>query len=126
MVFDALHLAIIIFLAAAAIFAASPLIIASFIAPRSQGGDYRMPYECGVRPLGRAWEHYGFNYHIYALIFIAFDVDVLYLFPIAVSYRSLPGWLPLWELSFFLFFVLLAVVYFHAKGVFTWPRRKTY
>jgi NADH-quinone oxidoreductase subunit A len=126
MVFDALHLAIIVFLVAAAIFAASPLVIATLIAPRNKGGDYRTPYECGIRPLGRAWDHYGFNYHLYALVFIAFDVDVLYLFPVAVAYRGLPGWLPLIEVSFFLFFVLLAVVYFHAKGVFTWPRRKKY
>ncbi|MDR1606969.1 MAG: NADH-quinone oxidoreductase subunit A [Deltaproteobacteria bacterium] len=126
MVFDSLHLAIIVFLVAATIFAASPLLIAALIAPRNKGGDYRTPYECGIRPLGRAWDHYGFNYHIYALIFLAFDVDVLYLFPIAVCYRSLPGWLPLIEVSFFLFFVLLAVVYFQAKGVFEWPRRKKY
>ncbi|MDR2460030.1 MAG: NADH-quinone oxidoreductase subunit A [Deltaproteobacteria bacterium] len=123
MVFDTLHLAIIVFLVAAVIFAASPLVIAALIAPRTRGGDYRMPYECGVTPLGRAWDHYGFNYHIYALIFIAFDVDVLYLFPVGVAYRSMGGLFPLVELSYFLFFVLLAVIYFIAKGVFSWPRR---
>ncbi|MDR2197867.1 MAG: NADH-quinone oxidoreductase subunit A [Deltaproteobacteria bacterium] len=123
MVFDSLHLAIIVFLVAATIFAASPLLIAALIAPRAGGGDYRMPFECGVAPFGRAWDHYGFNYHIYALIFIAFDVDVLYLFPIGVVYRGLEGVLPVAELSFFLFFVLLAVIYFLAKGVFTWPRQ---
>ncbi|MDR1167216.1 MAG: NADH-quinone oxidoreductase subunit A [Deltaproteobacteria bacterium] len=123
MVFDSLHLAIIVFLVAAVIFAASPLVIAALIAPRTRGGDYRMPYECGVPPLGRAWDHYGFNYHIYALIFIAFDVDVLYLFPVGVAYRAMDGWFPLVELSYFLFFVLLAIIYFAAKGVFTWPRR---
>jgi NADH-quinone oxidoreductase subunit A len=126
MVFDSLHLAIIVFLVAATVFAASPLAIAALIAPRNSGGDYRVPYECGVRPLGRAWDHFGLNYYIYALVFIAFDVDVLYLFPVAVSYMSLPGWLPLIEVSFFLFFVLLAVVYFQDKGVFAWPRRKNY
>ncbi|MDR2354149.1 MAG: NADH-quinone oxidoreductase subunit A [Deltaproteobacteria bacterium] len=123
MVFDSLHFAIIVFLVASTIFAASPLVIAYFIAPRTRGGDYKMPYECGVTPVGRAWDHYGFNYHIYALIFIAFDVDVLYLFPVGVAYRAQSGWFPLVELSYFLFFVLLAVIYFIGKGVFTWPRR---
>ncbi|MDR3205137.1 MAG: NADH-quinone oxidoreductase subunit A [Deltaproteobacteria bacterium] len=123
MVFNSLHLAIIVFLVAAAIFAVSPLVIAALIAPRNRGGDYKMPYECGVKPLGRAWDHFGFNYHVYALIFIAFDVDILYLYPVGVSYRNLFGWLPLAELTFFLFFVLLAVLYFNAKGVFQWPRR---
>lgn len=116
-------MAIIVFLVAAAIFAASPLVIALLIAPRARGGDYKMPYECGVKPYGPAWDHFAFNYHIYALIFIAFDVDILYLYPVGVSYRSMAGWLPLAELTFFLFFVLLAIVYFKAKGVFTWPRR---
>ncbi|MDR2387815.1 MAG: NADH-quinone oxidoreductase subunit A [Deltaproteobacteria bacterium] len=123
MIFNSLHLAIIIFLVAAAIFAVSPLVIALLIAPRARGGDYKMPYECGVKPYGRAWDHFAFNYHIYALIFLAFDVDILYLYPVGVSYRSMSGWLPLVELSFFLFFVLLAIVYFKAKGVFLWPRR---
>jgi NADH-quinone oxidoreductase subunit A len=126
MVFDSLHLAVIVFLVAAAIFAASPLVIAAFIAPRAGGGDYRMPFECGVPPHGRAWDHYGFNYHIYALIFIAFDVDVLYLFPVGVAYRAAGGLFPLVELTYFLFFVLLAVIYFLAKGVFTWPKRIKY
>ncbi|MDR1546721.1 MAG: NADH-quinone oxidoreductase subunit A [Deltaproteobacteria bacterium] len=125
MVFDALHLAVIVFLAAAAIFAASPLVIAFLIAPRNRGGEFQTPYECGVKPYGRAWDHFGFNYHIYALIFIAFDVDVLYLIPVGAAYRLLPGLMPLAELSFFLFFVLLAVLYFNAKGVFYWPRRLT-
>ena len=123
MVFDSLHFAIIVFLVAATIFAGSPLIIAALIAPRTTGGDYQTPFECGVRPLGRAWDHHGFNYHVYALIFLAFDVDILYLYPFGVAYSSLPGWLPLGELSFFLFFVILAVVYFQAKGVFKWTRR---
>jgi NADH-quinone oxidoreductase subunit A len=123
MVFDSLHLAIIVFLVAATIFAASPLVIAFLIAPRTRGGDYQMPYECGVKPFGRAWDHFSFNYHIYALIFIAFDVDILYLYPVGVSFRSMGGWFPLVELTFFLFFVILAVIYFHFKGVFKWPRR---
>jgi NADH-quinone oxidoreductase subunit A len=82
-----------------------------------------MPYECGVVPLGRSWDRYGFNYHIYALLFIAFDVDVLYLLPVGAFWPKAQGLLPVAELSFFLFFVLLAVVYFHAKGVYQWPRR---
>lgn len=82
-----------------------------------------MPYECGMVPHNRAWGHFGLNYYIYALIFIAFDVDVLYLFPVSAFYAQASGWLPLVELSYFLFFVLLAILYFQAKGVFQWPRR---
>ncbi|MDL2259930.1 NADH-quinone oxidoreductase subunit A [Deltaproteobacteria bacterium OttesenSCG-928-K17] len=123
MVFDTLHLAIILFLVVGFVFPIAPLLIAAVISPRASGGDLLMPYECGMPPHGRAWGMFGMNYFVYALIFIAFDVDVLYLFPIAVYYKDSTGWLPFIELTYFLFFVLLAVLYFRAKGVFQWPRR---
>ncbi len=123
MVFDTLHLAIILFLAVGFVFPIAPMLLAFILAPRASGGDFLMPYECGMVPHDRAWGHFGLNYYVYALIFIAFDVDVLYLFPISVFYRGSTGWLPFIELTFFLFFILLAILYFQAKGVFQWPRR---
>ena len=123
MVFDTLHLAIIMFLVVGFVFPIVPILISFIISPRASGGDLLMPYECGMVPHDRAWGNFGMNYYVYALIFIAFDVDVLYLFPISVFYKSSTGWLPLIELTFFLFFVLLAILYFKAKGVFEWPRR---
>lgn len=123
MVFNTLHLAIILFLAFGLVFPVAPMLLGFALAPRAGGGDFKMPYECGIAPLGRAWGHFGMNYYVYALVFLAFDVDVLYLFPISVCYGASSGWLALAELSYFLFFVALAMLYFQAKGVFTWPRR---
>ncbi len=124
MVFDLLHLAIILFLVGGAAFALGPLIVGLLIAPRAKGGDLGMPYECGMRPQGSAWTHFGMSYYMYGLIFIAFDVDVLYLFPVAAQYRLTEGWSPFVKLCVFLFFLLLALVYFRAKGVFTWQRKR--
>lgn len=123
MVFDSLHLAIILFLATGLIFPVIPLLLSFILAPRASGGDMLMPYECGMPPHDRAWGLFTLNYYAYALIFIAFDVDVLYLFPISVFYKGASSWLPFIEVTFFLFFVLLAILYFRAKGVFDWPRR---
>jgi len=123
MVFDALHLAIIIFLVVGLVFPIAPIVLSFILAPRASGGDMLMPYECGVPPHGRAWGHFGLNYYVYALIFIAFDVDVLYLFPVSAFYKDSMGPLAFIELTYFLFFVLLAILYFRAKGVFQWPRR---
>ena len=123
MVFNTLHLAIIIFLAVSVIFAGSAVLISMILAPRTKGGDYTMPYECGMRPHRRAWGNFHINYYVYALIFISFDVDVLYLFPISAYYKMSQGLLAFYEVSYFLFFVLLAVLYFRAKGVFSWPRQ---
>ncbi len=101
MVFDTLHLAIILFLVVGFLFPIAPIILAFILSPRSSGGDFLMPYECGMVPHDRAWGHFGMNYYVYALIFIAFDVDVLYLFPISVFYGGSGGWLPFIELSYF-------------------------
>jgi NADH-quinone oxidoreductase subunit A len=123
MVFNWLHLTIILFLVLGAVFAGGLLILPIFLAPRARGGDIGMTYECGPRPQGSARVKFGMNYYVYALIFLAFDVDVLYLFPVAVQYRLSVGWTAFLEVFIFLAFLGLAVVYFWAKGVFTWPRK---
>ncbi len=123
MVFSWLHLAIILFLLLGVVFAAGPLTLASLVAPRARGGDIGMPYECGIEPLCSAWTKFGVNYYTYALIFLAFDVDVLYLFPVAVQYRLTIGWSAFVEVLIFLSFLGLSIVYFWTKGVFTWPRK---
>lgn len=123
MVFDLLHFAIILFLLGGAGFAMGPLAMGLLLAPRAKGGDIGMPYECGMRPHGSAWINFGISYYMYALIFIAFDVDVLYLFPVAIQYHLTEGWSAFIKLAIFLFFLFLALIYFRAKGVFTWQRK---
>ena len=123
MTFNWLHLGILVFLIVGFLFAATPLVIALFLSPRSRGGDLGMPYECGMRPLGTSWIRFGPNYYIYALLFLAFDVDVLYLFPGATYYPEASGLISFLKLFVFLAILVLAILYFWAKGVFTWPRR---
>ncbi|MBI5521783.1 MAG: NADH-quinone oxidoreductase subunit A [Desulfarculus sp.] len=123
MQFDILNLAVVLFLVAGVIFGAGPLIGSLLLAPKAKGGDLGLPYECGVVPYGPARTNFGINYYFYALLFLAFDVDVLYLFPVAAMYPSSQGWAVFWELVVFLGILALAVIYFWRKGVFTWPRR---
>ena len=123
MVFTWLNLGILLFLVAGFAFAAGPLAGAMLLSPRAQGGDIGLPYECGMMPHGPSWTRFGINYYIYALIFLAFDVDVLYLFPVAVYYPHSEGWIPLIKVFIFLFVLAAGIVYFWRKGVFTWPRR---
>jgi len=123
MTFNWLHLGILVFLIVGFLFAATPLVIALFLSPRSRGGDLGMPYECGMRPLGTSWIRFGPNYYIYALLFLAFDVDVLYLFPVATYYHEAGGLISFLKVFVFLAILVLAILYFWAKGVFTWPRR---
>ena len=123
MVFSWLHLAIIIFFVVGILFAGGPLIAAVLLAPKSSGGDMGMPFECGMRPYDNSWMRFGLNYYVYALLFLAFDVDVLYLFPVATAYKDAAGMIPFVKIFIFVFFLGLSIVYFWAKGVFTWPRQ---
>ena len=123
MVFSWLHLAIIIFFLVGIGMSAGPLGGSLLLSPWTRGGDTRMPYECGMRPMGSAWMRFGINYYIYALLFLAFDVDVLYLFPVALYYPQAQGILVFFKVLIFLTVLAAAVVYFWAKGVFSWPKR---
>ena len=120
---DLLNIAILLFFISGIIFACAPLIVAFLIAPKSKGGDIQLPYECGINPHGISRVRFGINYYFYALLFLAFDVDVLYLFPVASVYKQISGWTVFGELSIFLGVLMLAVIYFWRKGVFTWPRK---
>lgn len=122
MVFNWMHLAITCFFLFGVAMAAGPLVTSYLLAPRAKGGDLGTPYECGVRPMGDAWIRFGVNYYIYALIFLAFEVDVLYLLPVSVVYHQLTMGAFV-KVFLFLFVLALAVLFFWAKGVFTWPRR---
>ena len=123
MVFNALHFAIVLFLLGGLLFAVGPLIAAFLLSPKAKGGDVGMPYECGMRPYGSSWAQWGVSYYVYALIFLAFDVDVLYLFPVSTAYADAEGLVPFFKVFVFLLFLILSVIYFWAKGVFTWPRK---
>jgi NADH-quinone oxidoreductase subunit A len=84
--------------------------------------------ECGMDPIGDSWIRYGVVFYLYALIFLAFDVDVLFLFPVAVAYNDaifascIRDFI---EIILFVGILSLAVVYAWTKGVFKWER-KTY
>jgi len=123
MIFTWLHLAIILFLLAAVVFAAGPLIASVFLSPKARGGNLSIPYECGMPPHGESWIRFGVSYYLYGILFLAFEVDVLYLFPFAVYYPLSEGWVAFWEVFIFIFVLTAAILYFFKKGVFSWPRR---
>lgn len=82
--------------------------------------------ECGMDPIGDSWIRYGVVFYLYALIFLAFDVDVLFLFPVAIAYNdamfasSIRDFV---EIVLFVGILSLALVYAWIKGVFKWERK---
>jgi NADH:ubiquinone oxidoreductase subunit 3 (subunit A) len=112
-----------LFLVVSILFTLVPVLIAYMLAPRTKGEKTLNTYECGIEPYGSAWIRYSLSYYIYALIFIAFDVDVLYLFPVALSYARGERVYEFYALLSFILILALAIIYAWGKGVFTWKRK---
>ena len=123
MVFNWFQAAILLFFMGGVLFAAGPLLAGVLLAPRAKGGAIGEPFECGVPTHGQAWARFSINYYVYALIFLAFEVDILYLLPVAASYCTPQGYGTAIKMLIFIAMLAVAVVYFMRKGVFTWPRK---
>lgn len=95
------------------------LILPQLLSPRYIGKTTEETYECGVDTVGSAWMRFSINYYVFALIFVAFEVDILYLFPVAAAYES-SGWRGFAEIAIFLVILSLAILYAWRKGVFLW------
>jgi NADH-quinone oxidoreductase subunit A len=76
-------------------------------------------YECGETAVGSAWVQYNVRYYIYALIFVIFDVEVVFLFPWAAAYRSL-GLFAFVEMFIFIMILIFGLAYAWRKGVLKW------
>ncbi len=76
-------------------------------------------YECGVQTVGDAWVQFRAQYYIFALIFVLFDVEAVFLFPWAVAYRQL-GLYAVIEMALFLFLLLGGLLYAWRKGALEW------
>jgi NADH-quinone oxidoreductase subunit A len=100
-------------------FAMAPLIVVWIVAPRKRSLAKSDVYECGVRTYGETWIRFRIQYYIYAMMFVVFDIESLFLFPWAVSYAGL-GAFALWEMAVFLVILLVGLVYAWAKGVLRW------
>jgi NADH-quinone oxidoreductase subunit A len=103
----------------AIVFAVAPLIVVRIIAPRKHSLAKGDVYECGVRTYGETWVRFRIQYYIYALMFVVFDIETVFLFPWAVSYAGL-GKFALVEMVIFLLILLVGLVYAWAKGVLRW------
>lgn len=108
-------------------FALGPIAIVQLLMPRKTrqiDGKTDQFIECGMEPIGDSWIRYGVVFYLYALIFLAFDVDVLFLFPVVLAYND-----PMFvirdfiEILLFVGILSLAVVYAWVKGVFKWERK---
>lgn len=100
-------------------FALAPLAIVAVVAPRKWSPTKADAFECGVRTHGETWVRFRIQYYIYAIMFVVFDVETVFLYPWAAAYGSL-GTFALVEMTAFLALLFAGLAYAWAKGVLRW------
>jgi len=93
--------------------------IAKLIRPRRPSPTKQQIYECGEPTIGTSWIQYNVGYYIFALIFVIFDVEVVFLFPWAVAFKKL-GLFALIEMFIFLAILIFGLIYAWRKGALKW------
>lgn len=107
-------------------FAVSVMIAAHTIGPRKITAVKQMPYESGMDPIGDARQRFDIKFYLVAIMFLVFDVELLFLYPWAVvAYQDggLPAvfrWPVFWCVLTFILLLLVAYAYDWKKGVFKW------
>ena len=109
----------------AVVFAAVSRVVSQLLAPSATSAAKRAPYECGIVPGREPPERFPVRFYLIAMIFIVFDIEIIFLYPWAVIYRDLgvPG---LVEVLLFTVAVLVSFVYLLSNGALDWgPLRRT-
>ena len=110
---------IAIFVLLAPIFPAAPIIINRLLGPQRPNLIKQQTYECGVETVGDAWVQFKIQYYIYALVFVVFDVEAIFLFPIAAAYGQI-GLFAVGATVLFIFLLADGLVYAWSRGALEW------
>lgn len=104
---------------AAIVFSGIAILIAKIVTKATTNKQKGEPYECGIPTKGPSWVQFNVGYYLFALLFLIFDVELIFLFPWAVVVKEI-GWIALVEISIFFFILFLGFLYAHKKGALTW------
>jgi NADH-quinone oxidoreductase subunit A len=113
------YLTVPIFMAAAVGLVALLLGVAGLLRPSRPSAQKLIPYESGVDPVGDGWSQSQIRYYVFALLFVMFDVEAVFIFPWATRLEAYAGF-GLVEMGVFLFVLVLGLVYAWKKGVLRW------
>lgn len=106
-------------------FIAVNLIVTHLLGPRRHGATKDIAYESGMNPVGTARKRFNIRFYILAMTFLVFDVEIIFLYPWAVTFAQLPqrgdeAALFLGRIMFFIGTSVIAYIYAWRKGVFRW------
>jgi NADH-quinone oxidoreductase subunit A len=108
-----------IFVALAVIFPGAPILISRFISPRKPNPIKQQIYECGIEPVGEAWVQFKVQYYIYALVFLVFDVEIIFLLPWALAFDQISGF-GVFAGLLFIFLLVDGLLFAWARGALEW------
>ncbi len=111
-------------------FAVSQLLVTQLIGPRKRTATKLMPYECGKDPVGGARDRFSIKFYTVAVIFLLFDIEVLFMIPFAVAFKTLLaeqkisgvafGSIAFLEILVFIGTLIVGYIYVWKKGTFDW------
>ena len=109
----------IVLILAALTFSTIAILIAKLVTKYTTNPQKGEPYECGIPTIGKTWIQLNVGYYLFALIFLIFDVELVFLFPWAVVAKKV-GWMALAEIVIFFFILFMGFLYAHKKGALKW------
>lgn len=95
------------------------IMLAQSLGPKRPNSAKNTPYECGKQPLSQPVGRQSVSFYLAGMLFVLFDVELIFFFPWAALYRSL-GAFGFFEMIFFMFFLVLGFLYAWRKGALQW------
>jgi len=111
--------ALILLMICGVAFAGGGILLSKVIARTSKNKNKGLPYECGVPTEGNTWIQFNVGYYLFALIFLIFDVELVFMYPWAVAAKA-TGMFALIEIIIFMFILFLGLLYAWKKGALKW------
>ena len=101
------------------VFPLLPIVLAKFVAPKKPSAIKNASYECGLEAEGDSWIQFRIQYYIFALVFVIFDIETIFIYPWAVSFKQL-GLFAFVEMAIFIAILGVGLAYAWRKKVLEW------
>ena len=109
------------FVALGAVFVVVTLATSWLLSPKKPSAEKAETYECGVEPVGPAWVQFRIGYYVYALLFVVFDIEAVFLYPWAVTFGQRGvGWYVFVEMVVFILILVGGLAYAWKEGALQW------
>jgi len=112
-----------VFLAFGLVFLVIGMIASKIVRPSNPSAEKLSTYECGEEPVGPAWTQFNIRFYVIALVFLIFEVEIVFLFPWATVFKDL-GLFAFVEMMIFVFILVIGLAYVWVKGDLEWEKMK--